>query len=251
MRIAVAGGTGTVGRHVVETARGRGHEVVVLSRSVGVDVLTGQGLDAALRGADAVIDTVNATTLSTRKAVAFFERSTTQLLDAGARAGIPHHVTLSIVGIDGIDTSYYAGKLAQERLVAASAVPHTIARTSQFHEFAQQIARQTTLGPLTIVPKTLTRPVAAREVAEHLVMLAEGTPRGRATDLVGPRDEVLADMVRRMYAERGIRRRVLEMRFPGAYGRGLASGALRGDGSAETATIGFDDWLRAGPLSES
>lgn len=246
MRIAVAGGTGTVGRHVVEAARARGHEVVVLSRSAGVDVLTGQGLGAAVERADAVIDTVNATTLSTRKAVAFFERTTARLLDAGERAGVRHHVTLSIVGIDAIATSYYAGKLAQERLVAASAVPHTIARTSQFHEFAQQIASQTTLGPLTVVPRTLTRPVAASEVAEHLVTIAEGAPQGRATDLVGPRDEVLADMVRRMYAERGIRRRVLEMRFPGAYGRGLASGALRGDDSAQTATISFDDWLRAG-----
>ncbi len=251
MRLAVAGGTGTVGRHVVEAACSRGHEVVVLSRRSGVDVVTGAGLEAAVEGADAVIDVLNTTTLSTKKAVSFFQQTSRRLLAAEAHARTGHHVTLSIVGIDGIDTSYYAGKLAQERLVAASAVPHTIARTSQFHEFAQQIAGQTTLGPLTVVPKTLTRPVAAREVAEHLVMIAEGAPRGRATDLVGPRDEVLDDMVRRMYAEHGIRRRVVEMRFPGAYGRGLASGALRGDGSAETATISFDDWLRAGSLGDS
>lgn len=251
MRIAVAGGTGTVGRLVVAEARRRGHEAVVLSRGNGVDVLTGSGLERALGGADAVIDTLNATTLSTKKAVAFFEGATRRLLEVEARLGTGHHVTLSIVGIDGIDASYYAGKLAQERLVAASAVGHTIARTSQFHEFAPQIAAQSTLGPLTVVPKTLTRPVAAAEVAAHLVTLAEGAPQGRAGDLVGPRDEVLADMVRRLYAHDGIRRRVVEVRFPGKYGRGLASGALRGDGSGRTGAQTFDEWLRTGRTQDS
>lgn len=247
MRFAVAGGTGTVGRHIVEAAQRRGHDVIVLSRRTGVDVQTGTGPDAALDGADVVVDALNTTTLSTKKAVAFFRSATGRLLEAERRAGTPHHVVLSIVGIDGIDTSYYAGKLAQERAVAESGIPHTIARSSQFHEFAQQIAGQTSIGPLTLAPKTLMRPVAAREVGEHLVRLAEGAPQGRAADLVGPRDEVLADLIRRMYAQDGIRRRVIEVPFPGAYGLGLASGALRGDGTAEVGTSTFDEWLESRP----
>lgn len=250
MRIAVAGGTGTVGRYVVQAARRRGHEVVLLTRSNGVDVLKGQRIDNAIAGADAVIDVLNATTLSTKKAVQFFESASRQLLSAEKRAGTKHHVALSIVGIDDIDTSYYAGKLAQERLVAASDVPHTVARTGQFHEFAEQIVAQTTMGALTLVPRTLTRPVAAEEVGEHLVTVAEGHPAGRATDLLGPRDESLADMVRRMYAHDGTRRRVLELRFPGAYGRGLASGELRGGDSRTTARTTFDEWLRTGHHTE-
>lgn len=244
MRIAVAGGTGTVGRHVVQAARRRGHEVVLLTRSNGVDVLQGKGIDKAIAGADAVVDVLNATTLSTKKAVDFFESASRRLLSAEMRAGTPHHVALSIVGIDNIDTSYYAGKLAQERLVAAADVPHTIARTGQFHEFAEQIVAQTTMGAFTLVPKTLTRPVAAEEVGEHLITVAENEPAGRATDLLGPRDECLADMVRRMYAHDGTRRRVVELRFPGAYGRGLGSGELRGGASKTIARTTFDEWLR-------
>ncbi|NKF30926.1 NAD-dependent epimerase/dehydratase family protein, partial [Pseudomonas sp. BGM005] len=128
MRIAVAGGTGVVGRHTVAAAQAAGHDVVVLSRSAGVDVITGVGLDTALQGVGAVIDVTNTTTLSATKAVAFFERATRTLLAAEESAGVEHHVALSIVGIDGIDASYYAGKLAQERAVAAGSVPFTIAR---------------------------------------------------------------------------------------------------------------------------
>lgn len=243
MRIAVAGGTGVVGRHAVEAARAAGHEVVVLSRSSGADVLTGAGLAERMQGADAVIDVTNTTTLSAAKAVKFFETATRTLLAAESRAGVTHHVALSIVGIDGIDASYYAGKLAQERAVAAGSVPFTIARAGQFHEFAGQLLSGMS-GPVAVLPKLLMRPVAAREVGEHLVGVADGAPAGRASDLVGPRNEVLADVARRQLAFDGVRRRVLGVRLPGAYGRGLASGSLRGGADALQGRITFDEWLR-------
>ncbi|MDH6180782.1 uncharacterized protein YbjT (DUF2867 family) [Microbacteriaceae bacterium SG_E_30_P1] len=245
MKIAVAGGTGTVGRYVVEAAQQRGHDVVALTRGNGVDVLEGVGILKAIADADVVIDTLNATTLSTQRAIEFFDTATRNLLQAEAQAGTQHHITLSIVGIDTIDTSYYAGKLAQERLVEGSRVPHTIARAGQFHEFAEQIAAQATLGPVTLVPRTLTRPVAAREVGQHLVSVAESGPVGRAPDLLGPRDESLSDMVRRMFAHDGTRRPVIELRLPGAYGRGLASGKLRGSPHGTSGLVTFDEWLRS------
>ncbi|MFJ4223380.1 SDR family oxidoreductase [Microbacterium sp. NPDC089695] len=245
MRIAVAGGTGLVGRYVVDAAERAGHDVVVLARSRGVDVLTGEGLAAALAGADAVIDATNSgTTLSARKATRFFEAATRHLLAAEASAGVGHHVALSIVGIDGIDASYYAGKLAQERAVAAGSVPSTIARVAQFHEFAGQLLAGMG-GPIAVLPRMLMRPVAAREVGEHLVRVAESGPVGRAADLVGPRDEVLVDVARRQLAFEGARRRVIEVRLPGAYGRGLASGSLRGGADAVQGTTTFDEWLRS------
>jgi len=245
MKIAVAGGTGTVGRHTVEAAREAGHDVVVLSRANGANVLTGEGLAAALAGADAVIDVTNlATTLSAKKSIGFFETAAQHLLAAEQQAGVGHHVVLSIVGIDGIDTSYYAGKLAQERAVAAGPVPFTIARAGQFHEFAGQILGFVS-GPFAPMPRTLMRPVAAREVGAHLVRVAEAGAVGRAQDLVGPRDEALADVARRQLAVDGIRRRVLDVRLPGAYGRGLASGALRGGPDALQGEITFDEWLRS------
>ena len=103
MRIAVAGATGVVGRHVVDVAKERGHEVVSLSRATGQDLVTGTGLNEALAAVDAVIDVSNVTTMSARKAVAFFQTATRNLLAAERRNGVEHHVALSIVGIDDID----------------------------------------------------------------------------------------------------------------------------------------------------
>src|SRR5699024_8356771 len=244
MKIAIAGGTGIVGGHAGQAARTQGHDVVMLARSRGVDVVTGAGLQDGLRGVEAVVDTLNTTSLSRRKAIEFFRTTSRRLLEVGARQGVAHHVVLSIVGIDGIDESHYAGKLANEQNVEASDVPHTIARATQFHEFAEQISDRTSLGPLTIAPRMPTRPAAARDVGEHLIPVAEAAPPRRAPDLVGPEDDTLADMIRRMYAHDGTSRRVLEARFPGAYGRGIASGALRGDpANALVGETTFTQWL--------
>lgn len=245
MRIVVAGGTGMVGRFTVEAAREAGHHVSALSRARGADVLTGRGLAEAVADADAVIDVTNITTLSAAKAREFFETETRHLLAAEEKAGVQHHVALSIVGIDGIDASYYAGKLAQERAVATGRVPFTVARAAQFHEFAGQLLAQQR-GPVALMPRLLMRPVAAREVGAHLVRVVEGGPVGRAQDLVGPRDEMLADVARRQLASEGSRRQVLGMRLPGAYGRGLGSGSLRGGPDAMRGAMDFDEWLRSG-----
>lgn len=242
MKIAVAGATGTVGEYVARSVRDRGHHVVPLSRRTGVDLFAGRGIEEVLSGVNTVIDVTNKTTLSASAARRFFETVTRHLLAAETSAGVGHHVALSIVGIDDIDASYYAGKLAQERVVASGPVPWTIARAGQFHEFAGQLLMGMK-GPIAIMPTCLMRPVAAREVAEHLVDLAEAAPQGRATDLVGPRDEVLADLARRQLAHDGIRRRVVEVRFPGAYGRGLASGSLRGGRDHVATATTFEDWL--------
>lgn len=241
MRIVIAGGSGTVGKHVVAAARRRGHDAVVLSRRTGADVLTRVGLAQAMAGTDAVIDVTNTVTLSARKATRFFETGARHLLTAEVAAGVEHHVVLSVVGIDAIDASYYAGKLAQERIVAEGDVPHTIARASQLHEFAGQLLAMG--GPIAVIPHMLTRPVAAREVAEHLVTTAEAGPCGRAADLVGPKDEVMQDMVRRQVAFDGAHTPVVGLRLPGVYGRGLASGALRGGESRLVGRVDFDEWL--------
>ncbi|MFC6258469.1 SDR family oxidoreductase, partial [Kocuria oceani] len=161
MRIAVAGGTGVVGRHVVETARGRGHEVVVLARSQGVDLSTGAGLDLA--GVQAVVDVTSIRTTSGRSATRFFTEVTRHLLAAERAAGVGHHLVLSIVGLDDAPYGYYAGKAAQERLVQAGEVPWTLLRATQFHEFAGQVHERMRLGPVALVPAMRSQPIAARE----------------------------------------------------------------------------------------
>ena len=245
MKLAVAGGTGTVGAHVVEVARERGHEVVVLSRSAGVDLVTGIGLSDALSGVDAVVDVASTQTVSAKESTAFFSAVTRNLLTAEGAAGVGHHLALSIVGIDEAPHGYYAGKVKQESIVRAGAVPWTILRATQFHEFAAQIRSQTSFGPLTVIPRMLSQPIAAREVAERLIDLAERPPSGRVADLGGPREERMVEMVRRYARAIGARGSVLEVPIPGAYGRAMRDGTLVTSAGADHGTQTFEDWAAA------
>jgi uncharacterized protein YbjT (DUF2867 family) len=243
MRIAVAGGTGVVGRHVVRALDDAGHQAVVLTRSRGVDVTTGAGLDAALAGADAVIDVTNVVTTSKKASVGFFEAATRRLLDSGQRAGLRHHVALSIVGCDRVDFGYYFGKRRQEELVLTGAVPASVLRATQFFEFAEQFVAPSRM-PVAVVPRMRTQPVAAREVAAALVALAAGPAVGRAPELAGPQEEHMVDMVRRLKRRRGGRRLVLPLTVPGQVGRAMRGGALLPTGSGPRGRQDFTDWLR-------
>ncbi len=245
MNIAVAGGTGAVGRFVVSIARERGHRVVVLSRSEGVDLVTGEGLAEALEGVDTVIDVASIQTLAQKAAVSFFTATTNSLLTAGKSAGVQHHLVLSIVGAEKAAAGYYAGKLAQEKLVSNGDVPWTILRATQFHEFSQQVLARSSVGPLALVPRMTTQPVAAREVAEVLVDAAEAGPRGRVTDLGGPRVEQLVDMVRAYARTSGQRKVVLGFTAPGRLWHAMRSGALLPEAGAAVGRQTFEDWLQA------
>jgi uncharacterized protein YbjT (DUF2867 family) len=243
MRIAVAGGTGAVGRHVVEAARSRGHEPVILSRSAGVDLESGAGLADALAGADAVIDVASVTSTSEARSVAFFEATTRHLLEAEAAAGVPHHIALSIIGVPAVPYGYYAGKARQEELVSASTGGWTILRAAQFHEFAAQMVVRGRVGPVIVCPGMRCRPIAAAEVAEALVAIAEGAPRGVDRELAGPREESMPDLVRRYLRHAGRRLPVLGVSVPGGFGRALRDGSLLPGPDAALGTETFDAWL--------
>jgi uncharacterized protein YbjT (DUF2867 family) len=245
MKIAVAGGTGTVGAHVVEALWDGGDEPVALSRSTGIDITTGVGLDDALRGVSAVIDVSNVSTLSRNASIRFFEQATRQLLAAGERAGVSHHVAVSIVGIDRVDSGYYAGKRRQEELVLAGRLPASVLRATQFHEFAGQILDRGH-GPVALVPRLRMQPVAAREVAAALVVLAKGTPVGLAPELAGPEVLELTDAAGRLLRVRGSHRIAVPIRVPGKAGAAMASGALLPIGPGPRGDQTFDEWL-AGP----
>lgn len=245
MRIAVAGGTGLVGGHVVAMARERRHDVVVVSRATGVDLTTGAGLGAALDGADAVVDVTSVTTLATRPAVTFFETTTRTLLSAEREAGVTRHIALSIVGIDGAAEGYYAGKLAHERLVEAAAPGWTILRATQFHEFAAQMYDRARIGPLHLAPRMRTQPVAAREVATRLLETVERGETGRVRDLAGPHEESLVDMVRGYARARGSRAWIPAISLPGAAGRAQRDGSALPGPDAQLGRQTFAEWLTA------
>ena len=245
MRIAVAGGTGVVGAHVVREAGARGHDVVVLTRSTGADLTTGVGLAERLAGVDSVVDVTSTREQQRAKAEAFFGTVTRNLVGAGAEAGVGHHVVLSIIGIDLVPSGYYQGKLLQERLTEEGLVPWSILRASQFHEFAEQALGFVTVGRFSMVPRMLTQPIAAREVATALVDLVEAGPQGRVPDLAGPERRELVELSRLVNRERHLGRRVVGVRVPGAWGRGMRSGDLTPGSDGPRGTQTFEEWLRA------
>jgi uncharacterized protein YbjT (DUF2867 family) len=244
MRVAVAGGTGVTGQQVVPALIAAGHDPVILSRSQGVDLTTGNGLDDILEGCAALIDVTNVTTTRRDVAASFFASATRHLLASGARVGIRHHVCLSIIGIDRIKYGYYQGKLLQEELVKAAGVPWTILRASPFHEFADNVLGRMR-GPIALVPRMRLQPIAVREVAAALVALVSAPPLGGVTELAGPREEELVDMVRRVVRARGQRRLVVPFQAPGVTGRAFADGAQLATDPGPRGSRTFTEWLAA------
>jgi uncharacterized protein YbjT (DUF2867 family) len=246
MRIAVAGGTGLVGQHVVDAVTEDGHQPVVLARSTGVDIVSGRGLIDALAGVEIVIDVTNVASIKRDVSVGFFEAGSRNLLAAEAQAGVRHHVVLSIVGIDDSTFGYYQGKLRQEALVERGPLPWSILRATQFHEFAGQVLARSS-GPVAIVPSMRMQPVAAREVAAELVRIAEKEPVGRSSDLAGPQEEQLSDLARKVLRHQGSHRLVIPARLPGAAGRAMRDGTLIPRGPATYGQQTFAQWLEGQP----
>lgn len=244
MRIAVAGGTGLVGRHVVEALARSGHEPTVLARSRGVDLVTGEGLADALRGVEAVVDVCNLETVSGSRATAFFTAATQHLLRAGSAADLRHHVVLSIVGVDRVATGYYRAKLRQEDCVRGGPLPWTVVRATQLHEFPGQLLDRMR-GPVALLPTMRIQPVAAAEVAARLAEVVTGTPLGDAPELAGPEVHDLVDLARRTAALSGRPRRVVGLRVPGRGWRAMREGALLPAGAATSGGTTFDEWAAA------
>ena len=195
-RIAVAGATGRVGSHLVEILVQRGHDVVPMARSEGVDVVSGEGLDEALVGAETIIDTATGPSPDQEAATEFFTASARNLQRAGAAAGVKRIVVVSIIGIDKFHGGYNAAKLAQERALLEGPLPVRIVRAAQFHEFIEPVVGWTIQDGVAHVPEMRTQPVAARVVAESLADAAEEPEieNGRITEVAGPRAERLAEL---------------------------------------------------------
>jgi uncharacterized protein YbjT (DUF2867 family) len=136
MQIVVIGGSGLIGKKLVNKLGQRGHVVVAASPTSGVNTLTGEGLAKALAGAQVVVDVANSPSFEDTAVLKFFETSGRNLLAAEAAARVGHHVALSVVGTDRLLVSgYFRAKLAQEILIKASPIPYTIVRATQFFEF--------------------------------------------------------------------------------------------------------------------
>jgi uncharacterized protein YbjT (DUF2867 family) len=244
MRVAVVGGTGLVGRRVLDAVASSGHEPVAVSRSTGVDVLTGDGLDGALARADAVVDVLNFAAQDRDEAETFFGASTANLLAAEARAGVRHHVLLSIVNVDRHEgNAHYAGKRRQEHLVREGSTPWTILRAAQFFEFADMVVSWTRDGDRAVVSPILVQPLAAGDCGAVLAELATSEPQHRTVDLVGPEPQDLIDMARRVVTARGKSMHLTPSWDDGPFGVECAGNAMLADPGARVAPTTFDDWL--------
>ena len=245
MKIGIVGGTGTAGRATAHALERLGHEVVVLSRARGVDVLSGKGLDEALVGVQAVVDAGNVMASGPEEEMKrAFVTATKNLLQAEARAGVKHHVLLSIIGIDRTPgNAHYVAKRAQEQALLNSPVPVSILRVSQFSEFAQMALSWTRQGDTAHLPPLLLQPIAASEVGEALAELAVGAAQGRVRDLAGPEALDLIDMVRRISAAKGDKLRILPSWRTPLAGPEAAGESMLAGSDARLGEITFDRWL--------
>lgn len=241
MRIAIIGGTGLVGTRLVEELDRRGHETVVVARETGADVLTGDGLDGPLDGVEVVVDVLNVVTMDAEESTAFFRTAEEQITAAEQRAGVRHHVLLSIVGLErALDNGYYAGKLAQEGVVTAGAVPFSVLRATQFFEYLGTVADWATQDGVVHLPATLLQPVALDDVVGHLARLAEGEPTRETREIAGPDVGPAHEVVRAALAAAGDQRTIRVV--PGQMMGAGSDDALVPHGAHETGTTRFDDW---------
>lgn len=245
-RIAIAGATGHIGSLISSILERRGIDVIAISRSHGVDLITSNGLDDALTGVHAVVDVINATTTDVTETVSYLGTATRNLLAAERDAGVRHHVLLSIVGIHRVQgNAHYAGKREQEALVAAGPVPWTIVPATQFHDFAAMVAGWAEHDGIAEIAPLLVQPIAPLDIAEVLAEIALGEPHGRYTDVAGPHTEDLVDMARRTLAARAHNVRLVPT-WTALFGPAMAGETLLPGPNARLATTTFDDWLAAG-----
>jgi uncharacterized protein YbjT (DUF2867 family) len=244
MKIVVIGGTGLIGSRLVKALAARGHEAVAASPNTGVNAVTGEGLADALAGAQVVVDVANSPSFEDRAVLDFFTASSGNLLAAGRRAGVRHHVALSVVGTERLQGSgYFRGKLAQERLIAAGGVPYTIVHATQFFEFMGGIAQSGTTGAAVRLPNALMQPIASDDVAEALAQIALAPPAHGIVEIAGPERMRMAEGVRRYLAAiRDPRTVVVDDSAP-YFGVRLDDGSLVPAASARLGATRFESWL--------
>ena len=244
MKIVVIGGTGLIGSKTVAILRKGGHEVVAASPKGGVNTITGEGLAAALAGAQVVIDLANSPSFEDEPVLAFFETSGKNLLAAETAAGVQHHVALSIVGIDRSDNGYFRAKRVQESLVERSGIPFSIIRSTQFLEFLRGIAASSTVGNAVRLSPGLFQPIAADDVAAIVAEVALAPPRRGIIEIAGPERAPFHEFVARYLKAIGDRREVVRDPDARYFGGRVEERSLVPLGDARLGRIGFDDWLR-------
>jgi uncharacterized protein YbjT (DUF2867 family) len=244
MKIAVIGGTGLIGSNLVEKLRARGHEPLAATPDTGVDTLTGEGVAAALEGAQVVVDVSNAPVWDDAAVLDFFQTSTHDVLAAEVAAGVGHHVALSVVGADRLAGSgYMRAKVAQEDVVKAGQIPYTIVRATQFFEFIGRIVDSGTEGNTVRLSPALVQPEAADDVAAAVADVATNEPVNGTVEVAGPEAFRLDELARRFLSAKDDPRRVTADVHARYFGAELNDRSLTPGDGARIAPTRFEDWL--------
>lgn len=244
MKIVVIGGTGLVGSQVVRDLRTRGHEAVAAAPRTGVNTLTGAGLPEVLEGAQVVVDLSNPHSLAD-DVTSFFRTSTINLLEAEAKAGVQHHVILSIVGTDGIDAGYMRAKVVQEDLVRASRSGWSIVRSTQFLEFLGTIADTSEADGVVRIAPVSFQPIATADVARFVAMAAVGSPLNGTSEIAGPEVFSFDEIVRTYLASTDDPREVRTDPNAPYFGAPLVGGELVPHGAVQLGEIRYEQWRKA------
>ncbi|MDP0499410.1 MAG: NAD(P)H-binding protein [Verrucomicrobiota bacterium JB022] len=245
-KVLVVGGTGLIGAKLVASLRQSGYDAVAASPSRGVNAVTGEGLAEAIRGTQVVVDVSNAPSFEDQAVFDFFSGSTRNLVAAARDAGVQHYIALSIVGTDRLLASgYFRAKLEQERQIAASGIPYTIVRATQFFEFVDSIAYVATQGQVVRASSVQMQPILADDVVALLVEDAASAPQNRIVDIAGP--EVIrqdAFLGQFLTATEDARRLVVDP-DAGYFGIPVEDDSLVPLGEARLGQARFGDWLAA------
>jgi uncharacterized protein YbjT (DUF2867 family) len=244
MRIVVIGGSGLIGKKLVQHLRQQGHEAVAASPSSGVNAVTGEGLAQALAGAQVVVDVANSPSFEDKAVLEFFETSGRNLLAAEAASGVGHHVELSVVGTDRLPASgYFRAKMAQENLIKTSQVPYTIVRATQFFEFVASIAQSATEGQTVRLPPALMQPIVSDDVATFMAEVAVEEPLNGMIELAGPEPIRLDELVRKFLSANQDARTVTTDARAGYFGTPVNDQSLTPGDHPRLGPTRFEDWL--------
>jgi uncharacterized protein YbjT (DUF2867 family) len=244
MKIVIIGGTGLIGSQVVQNLRARGHEAVSASPNTGVNTITGEGLDAALAGAQVVVDVANSPSFEDAAVLEFFQTSGRNLLKAEVDVGVGHHVALTIVGADRVpDSGYMRAKLAQEDLIKRAGQPYTIVRSTQFFEFMRATADSATDGDTVHVPSANLQPIAAKDVAAAVTEVAVSDPVNGVIEIAGPEKIKFPELIRGVLAADNDQRKVVGEEHARYFGTELTDTSLTAGPDARLGKTSFAEWL--------
>jgi uncharacterized protein YbjT (DUF2867 family) len=242
MNIAVLGGTGLIGSQVVKILTAAGHEATPLAPSSGVDLLTGEGLDGALKGADVVVNLTNSPTFDDASP-AFFQTTMDNMLAAAKRDGVGHAVILSIVGVDQVpELAYYRAKVLQEKLLETGPVPYSIVRATQFFEFIPSVLTWTADDKTVRLPATPVQPMASADISQAVADVIVGKPLNGIRNLGGPEVFTLDELGRIILQARGDKREVVIDNTAGMFAAAPGD-VLTAPADAILSTTTFREWL--------